>query len=179
MSDQAVRTIVRTAEQGELPFQDYFVRLQCQPTVLGFHFTGIESATPAPGVLQAIRAADAIVICPCNPWVSIDPILSLTGIQPAIKEKIVVAVSPIIAGKAVKGPVTKMYAELGITPSAKAVADHYRPFLKGFVLDIQDKDQVDELMVPALTTDTLMSSLTKRTVLAKDVLHFIGRLQPL
>lgn len=179
MSDQAVRTIVRTAEQGELPFQDYFVRLQCQPTVLGFHFTGIESATPAPGVLQAIRAADAIVICPSNPWVSIDPILSLTGIQPAIKEKIVVAVSPIIAGKAVKGPVTKMYAELGITPSAKAVADHYRPFLKGFVLDIQDKDQVDELMVPALTTDTLMSSLTKRTVLAKDVLHFIGRLQPL
>jgi LPPG:FO 2-phospho-L-lactate transferase len=179
MSDQSVRTLVMTAEHGEIPFQEYFVKLSCEPRVQGFRFSGVESAIPAPGVLNALHNADAIVICPSNPWVSIDPILAIAGVRSAIEAKIVVAVSPIIGGKAVKGPVTKMYSELGIPPTALAVANHYHPILKGFIMDVVDKNLVKELRIPSITTDTLMNSLTKRTALAKDVLHFIGSIQTL
>ncbi len=179
MTDQPVRTMVATADSGELPFQEYFVRQQCKPVVKGFRFAGIESAQPAPGVLQAIQSAEAIVICPSNPWVSIDPILSVPGLRPALAEKTVVAVSPIIGGKAVKGPVVKMYTELGFSPSALSVANHYQPHLNGFILDQIDAHLVSELTIPSLTTDTLMSSLTKRTALAEDVLHWIRRLKTL
>jgi LPPG:FO 2-phospho-L-lactate transferase len=179
MSDQPVRTLVKTLEYGELPFQEYFVKFKCEPKVLGFHFSGTEAAAPASGVLDAVHAADAVVICPSNPLVSIDPILSIAGIRSAIESKIVVAVSPIIAGKAVKGPVTKIFTELGITPSALAVASHYQSLLRGFVMDTLDRNLVGGLQIPTLTTDTLMNSLTKRTALAQDVLHFIGRLQTL
>lgn len=175
MSDQPVRTIVET-DQGELAFQEYFVHRKCEPQVKGFRFEGSESAEAVAGALDAIASADAVVICPSNPWVSIDPILSIVGIRQGIESKPVIAVSPIIGGKAVKGPAAKMYEELGVQPSASAVGDHYRGLITGFVLDRVDEDQAGNIGVPTLTTDTLMDSLTKRAGLAGDVLNFIRRI---
>jgi len=172
MSDQPVRTIVET-DEGELAFQEYFVHRKCEPKVKGFRFEGIEKAEATPCALGALEAADAVVICPSNPWVSIDPILRLIHIP---ENKIVVAVSPIIGGKTVKGPAAKMYAELGIQPSALAVAKHYRGLSSGFVLDNVDEGLVGQIDIPTLTTDTLMDSLTKRARLAGDVLNFIRRI---
>lgn len=207
MSDDPVRTMVDTHEYGELPFQEYFVKYRCEPRVRGFRFEGLESARPAPGVLEALREADAVVICPSNPWVSIDPILALTstphphfpspagrgeggrrgdglrasplpsGEGPGVR----VAVSPIIGGKTVKGPAAKMFAELGIPPSALAVAEHYRGLLTGFVLDTADSALAADLQranVPTLITDTLMNSPSDRRRLAEDVLNFIRSLLP-
>jgi LPPG:FO 2-phospho-L-lactate transferase len=175
MSDQPVCTIVKT-DEGELAFQEYFVHRQCAPKVKGFRFDGMETAEAAPGTFEAIETADAVVICPSNPWVSIDPILSVLELRTALhRPPSIVAVSPIISGKAVKGPAAKMYAELGIQPSALAVAEHYRGLLTGFVLDKTDAKLAKLIGIPALTTDTLMNLLTKRAQLARDVLHFIGR----
>ncbi len=171
MTDAPVRTIV-DSDEGELAFQEYFVHRQCRPKVTGFRFDGVEAAEPAFGVREAVESADAIVICPSNPWVSVDPILRVI---PLPKKKIV-AVSPIIGGKTVKGPAAKMYAELGIEPSALAVAEHYRDFISGFVLDNVDAHLSDKIRTRTLVTDTLMNSLTDRARLAMDVLHFIGSL---
>lgn len=174
MSDSPVRTMVDT-DEGELAFQEYFVHRLCEPRVKGFRFDGVEAAEPAPGAVDALDAADAIIFCPSNPWVSIDPILHV------IKKvnKPVAAVSPIIGGKTVKGPAAKMYTELGITPSALAVAKHYRTILTGFVLDNADaaiENDIKDLNVKTLVTDTLMNHLTERTRLANDVLNFTGSL---
>jgi len=176
MTDEPVRTIVNTVEHGELSFQDYFVRLHCEPKVKGFRFDGVEQARPAPGALEAIKESDAVAICPSNPWVSIQPILAVAGIKSALEAKLVIAVSPIIGGQTVKGPAAKMYQELGITPSALAVAEHYHGLLKGFVMDKMDSEFAKKIAVPTLATNTLMSSLTDRARLADEALHFIGRL---
>ena len=175
MTDQAVRTRVMTVELGELSFQSYFVEQQCRPRVTGFRFEGVEASRPAPGVLEALGQADCIVVCPSNPWVSIDPILAIPGIRQAVAAKPVVAVSPIIGGKTVKGPAAKMYAELGIEPSASAVARHYRPWLTGFILDQVDNGLVNEIAswgIITKATDTLMTSLDQRERLAREVLAF-------
>lgn len=174
MTDSPVRTMVDT-EEGELAFQEYFVHRHCEPRVKGFRFDGVEVAEPAPGVKEAIQAADAVILCPSNPWVSIDPILHV------IKQidKPVVAVSPIIGGEAVKGPAAKMYKELGIEPSALAVAKHYHTILKGFVLDTADIkyiQQVEAMNIKTRATDTLMKNQKDRARLAQDVLHFVGSL---
>jgi LPPG:FO 2-phospho-L-lactate transferase len=179
MSDQPVRTIVDTTEYGELAFQEYFVHQKCEPKVKGFRFAGVESAKPAPGVLEAIEKADAVVICPSNPWVSIDPILAVAGIRSALAAKRIVAVSPIIGGQTVKGPAAKMYTELGILPSALAVAEHYRGLLYGIVIDTVDsglKNNVQRLNVKALATNTLMKTQDDRRRLAQDVLNLIQTL---
>ncbi len=172
MSDQPVRTIVDTIEHGELSFQEYFVHRGCDPTVKGFRFEGVENAVGPQVARDALDASDAVVICPSNPWVSIDPILRVIPIP---KGKTVIAISPIIGGKTVKGPAAKMYAELGIQPSALAVVEHYCNILTGFVLDNIDVSLAGKISVPVLTTDTLMKTLTERARLAKDVLHFIWR----
>ncbi len=169
MSDQPVRTIVHS-EEGDLPFQEYFVHRRCAPRVHGFHFAGVETAAPAPGVLEALRTADLVVFCPSNPWVSIDPILAVPGIREAVQQKPVVAVSPLIGGQAVKGPAAKMYRELGVTPSAVAVANHYQTLLHGFVMDKVDAALKADVHVPVLLTQTLMRSLTDRKDLAAEVL---------
>jgi LPPG:FO 2-phospho-L-lactate transferase len=179
MTDDAVPTHVST-DKGELPFQEYFVHRQCSPRVTGFRFENIETADPAPGVLEALGAADLVVICPSNPWVSVDPILGLPGVRMALASVTVVAVSPIIAGKAVKGPAAKMYAELGIQPSALSVAKHYGSsreggLLSGLVIDNLDEGQsqdIRELGSDVLTTDTLMKNVTDRVRLAQEVLQF-------
>jgi len=184
MTDDSTPTWVYTIE-GEMPFQEYFVRRQCQPQVTGFRFAGIEQAVPAPGVLDALQAADLVVICPSNPWVSIDPILAVPGVCPALSAKPVVAVSPIIGGRTVKGPAAKMFGELGIQPSALAVAEHYGGaniggaktggLLSGFILDQADIDQdlaIQQLGVTTLVTDTLMKTAQDRARLAKEVIDF-------
>jgi len=174
MSDSPVRTMV-DSDEGELAFQEYFVHRQCQPRVRGFRFDGVEVAEPAPGAKEALKSADAVVFCPSNPWVSIDPILKVIKNM----DKPVVAVSPIIGGKTVKGPAAKMYAELGIEPSALAVANHYRTILTGFVLDHADSNiesVIKDLKIKTLVTDTLMNQPADRKRLANDVLFFIGSL---
>jgi len=179
MSDDSVQTWVYTQE-GELPFQEYFVHRQCHPRVSGFRFANVELAHPAPGVLAAMREADLVVICPSNPWVSVDPILSIPGVRPAIDGRLVVAVSPIVGGQAVKGPAAKMYAELGIEPSALAVARHYGELLDGFIMDNLDVDQagdVKESGVHPVVTDTIMNTRQDRLRLAKMVLEFGAKLE--
>ncbi len=178
MTDDATPTWVYTIE-GELPFQEYFVRRQCQPQVTGFRFEGAERARPSPGVLEALNKADLVVICPSNPWVSIDPILAIPGVRPAVQARRAVAVSPIICGETVKGPAGKMFLELGITPSALAVAKHYADLLAGFVLDREDEnlvEQIHALQVQTLATDILMKTPQDRARLAKEVIEFGLRL---
>ncbi len=175
MSDQPVRTIVET-DQGDLAFQEYFVHRRCEPRVKGFRFDGLDQAEPAPGVVEAIQSADAVVICPSNPWVSVDPILKVLQRSTVLGLPSTVAISPIIGGQTVKGPAAKMYAELGIQPSALAVAEHYRELLNGFVLDEVDADLALQIPIPTLVTNTLMKSLTNRATLAQAVLHFVETL---
>lgn len=171
MSDSPVRTMVAT-EEGELAFQEYFVRRKCEPRVKGFRFDGADSASPTRGAREAIESAAAIILCPSNPWVSIDPILRVLP----IKNKVVVAVSPIIGGETVKGPAAKMYRELGIEPSALAVERHYRGLLSGFVMDTVDAELSNQTVVKTLVVNTLMNDYTARVQLAQDVLNFTGSL---
>jgi LPPG:FO 2-phospho-L-lactate transferase len=187
MSDDLIPTIVYTSV-GELPFQEYFVRLQCQPQVTGFRFKGVESSKPAPGVLDLLSEADLIIICPSNPWVSIDPILALPGVKKAIMtnagRRQVIAVSPIIAGQAVKGPAAKMYMEMGLEPSALNVAKHYGGqisdgFLTGYIfdnLDLNQEDEINEIGIKTSLTNTLMKTPEDRIRLAEEVISFGDKL---
>lgn len=174
MSDDPVATVV-ISEEGEIPFQIYFVYHHCHPAVKGFRFEGSDQAKAAPGVLEAISAADVVVFCPSNPWVSIDPILSIASVRTAITHKPVVAVSPIIGGKTVKGPAAKMFLELGIQPSALAVGQHYQELLKGFVIDEVDRGLAPDLQalgVKVLVTETIMHTDEQRQLLAEKILEF-------
>ena len=183
MSDRPVRTIVET-EEGELAFQEYFVHRRCEPRVKGFWFDGVDKAEPARGAREAIQSADAVIICPSNPWVSIDPILKIISFAPLPlgagrrgEGQIIVAVSPIIDGRAIKGPAAKMYRELGIEPSALAVASHYRGLATDFVLDEIDAHLIESvrgLNMRTHVTNTLMKSHEDRKRLAANLLDFIG-----
>ena len=159
MSDQPVRTVICTPE-GDLPFQEYFVHRRCQPTMLGMRLDGLDRAHPTPQVEAAIAAADVIVLCPSNPYVSIDPILALPGVREMAAAKPTIAVSPIIGGQALKGPAAKMMAELGVEVSALGVARHYVGLIDGFVLDRADGDlapAVAALGMQTLVVDTVMN----------------------
>lgn len=137
MSNDDVPTVVDTVEHGELPFQSYFVRHRWQPTVRSLRYTGSSEASATPEVVAAIQSADAIIIGPSNPWLSIAPILNVGNMRELLLQRDVprVAVSPIIAGKAVKGPTAKIMQELGITASANQVAKYYGNVINGFVYD--------------------------------------------
>jgi len=172
MTDQPVCTIVVTTE-GDLPFQEYFVARGCCPVVRGFRFEAIERARPAPGVLEALRAADAVVLCPSNPFVSLDPILAVPGMRAAVQSRPVVAVSPIVGGRALKGPAGKMFGELVARPGPAAVAAHYAEILRAIVIDRQDQDRAAELSsdsLAVLVSDTVMRSRADRRRLAGEVL---------
>jgi LPPG:FO 2-phospho-L-lactate transferase len=179
MSDDPVRTMVCTPD-GELPFQRYFVEKRAQPVVTGFRYAGAETARPSDDLLFAIDAADAIIICPSNPFVSVDPILAVPGVMAHLQKRRgpLIAVSPIIGGRALKGPAAKMLSELGLAASATSIAQHYleRGLLDGFVFDRSDAGLEKELGVPALATQTIMSNLADRVRLAEEVLRFIGAL---
>lgn len=172
MSDQPVRTIVET-ERGRLAFQDYFVARRCEPQVRGFEFEGAERAEPAPGIEPAVRECDLVVFCPSNPWVSIDPILAVPGMRPLLASKPSIGVSPIVGGAAIKGPAAKMYRELGIDPSAAAVARHYLGVLQTLVIDAVDADQaaaIADLGMQCFVTDTVMADRRGRARLAEELL---------
>lgn len=178
MSDDPMPTIVLTPE-GEMPFQEYFVARRCEPAVRGFRFEGVTSASPAPGVLAAIEAADFIVFCPSNPWVSLDPILAVPGVQERLQDKVVVAVSPIIGGKAVKGPAARMFAQLGTQPGPAAVAEHYQGLLSGILIDEVDQTEaqaIEAIGIRVMVTDILMRSLEDRERLARQTLQFAAQI---
>jgi len=175
MSDQTIQTQVY-CDDDVLEFQEYFVHRKCVPVVKGFNFMGIKNSTPAPGVINAIEKADAVVICPSNPWVSIDPILSIPTIQSAIEGHLVVAISPIVGNMTIKGPAAKMFTELGIEPSAFAVAQHYGSIIDGFIIDNADDelvDKIDNLGIRIYTTDILMHNQKDRGRLAAEVINQI------
>lgn len=172
MSDTPTPTIVLT-EKGALPFQEYFVKQKCLPGVRGFRYEGIEEAQPSPGVLEAIRDASLIIICPSNPWVSIDPILAIKGIRPVLLEKFLVAVTPIVGGKAIKGPVGKMFTEMGYESTALAVAKHYGNLVNVFVLDRLDQkyeSEIKALGINVLVSQTIMKTPDDRRKLAVEII---------
>ena len=182
MSDQPVRTLVAT-DSGELNFQHYFVREQCRPAVRGFRFEGIGRAQPQPQFIDLLHSPElaAVVICPSNPFVSVDPILQLPGVRAALRDAPapVIAVSPIVGGAALKGPAAKMFAELQLPSTALAVAEHYGDLLDGFVIDETDAGlapAIEELGMAVLVAQTVMRTLEDRVELARDVLRFAARL---
>ena len=184
MSDDPVPTVVETGD-GPLAFQHYFVRERCRPRVVGFHHEGAERARPCAAFLAALAAPDlgAVVICPSNPYISIDPILAVPGVRAALTacRAPVIAVSPIVGGRAVKGPTAKMMAERGIAPSAAAVAEHYAGLIDGFVLDEADRTQADAIAATGVAvevTGTVMTTRTDKQALARAALAFAGRIGP-
>jgi LPPG:FO 2-phospho-L-lactate transferase len=180
MTDDVCRTQVLT-DQGVLDFQEYFVHRHWQPVVRGFRWAGAEDARPTPEVRMALGEADLVVICPSNPFVSIDPILMLPGVREAVRRKPAVAVSPILGGGVVKGPAAKMCRELGVTPSAVSVAEHYKDILNGFVMDTVDRGlvlEVEALGMVACAMPTVMDSTETRVAVGRGVMNFALSLLP-
>jgi len=175
MSDDPVRTIVETTE-GIMPFQRYFVARRCEPPVRRIFFDGAERAVPHPRIMAALRSFDLglVVICPSNPYLSVDPMLALPGLRQALAECAapVVAVSPLIGGQAVKGPTAKIMAELGMPQTQASIVRHYDGLIDGIMIDSADDAEAASLPVATRTTRTLMSSLEDRERLAREVLEF-------
>ncbi len=196
MTDDPVQTFVCTREvrtrdtsaeqRTRLAFQHYFVRDACEPQVERFEFEGIAAAAPSPGFMAALEARPAaVIICPSNPFVSVDPVLNIPGVQAGIKATAapLIAVSPIVGGQAIRGPAAKMMAELGMPQTALGVAQYYvesyGDLLSGFVLDQQDESLQDEIAALGLATsvtNTVMSGLRDKTNLAAHLLDFAARL---
>jgi LPPG:FO 2-phospho-L-lactate transferase len=173
-TDDRLRTRLRT-DEGWLDFQDYFVRLQCRPVVRELAFAGAAQARPHPDLLAALadERLRAVVICPSNPFISVEPILAVGGMRAALSTSAapVVAVSPIIGGRAVKGPTAKMMTELGMTPSAAAVAERYGDLIDGYVMDVEDAAEAAHVAPRVTLAGTLMTNLAERERLARVVLE--------
>jgi len=171
MSDGPRRTVFDTVEHGPLSFQEYFVKHGFRPTVRRVRFDG--DPPPSPAAIEAIAAADFVVICPSNPYVSVDPIITLPGMREALVKKTVIAVSPIVGGKALKGAAAKLMVELGDgEPSAAGVARHYGDLLTAFVVEHGDAVEIPGLRVHA--TNTVMVTQADRRSLAADVIAVAG-----
>jgi LPPG:FO 2-phospho-L-lactate transferase len=176
MSEQPVRTIIQTPG-GELAFQEYFVKERWQPVVTGIRFEGAEEAQPSREVISAIREADAIIFCPSNPLISIDPILSMPSLRRIIAASRApkIAVSPIVGGTALKGPAAKIMGELDMEVSPLGVARHLGEVLTGFVIDHVDEpfqDALTDLGLRTLVTATVMNHNNERVRLADEILQF-------
>jgi LPPG:FO 2-phospho-L-lactate transferase len=175
MSDEPVPTIIDSNE-GPLHFQEYLVKRRAEPVVRGIRFAGVESARPAPGVLEAIATADRVIICPSNPLISIGPILAVPHVRDQLRarrEK-VFAVCPIVGGKSLKGPSDKMLAQLGHEPTALGVATLYAEFTGTFVIDLADKLQsaaISALRMRVATLPIVMKTLTQKRKLAHALLR--------
>lgn len=174
MSEQDVPTMIDT-DEGELHFQEYLVKRRAEPVVRGIRFAGVAKARPAKGVLETIREADRIVICPSNPLISIGPILAVRGIREALRgrKRSVVAVCPIVGGKSLKGPSDKMLAELGYEPSAIGVAKLYADFTGTFVIDPADAAQKAGIAKVGMKVEiipTVMTTRTQKRRLARSLL---------
>ncbi len=182
MSNDRVSTCVLT-RQGKMDFQHYFVREKCEPSVTGFEFAGAAQALVNPDISELLDSPGlkGIILCPSNPFVSIDPILAIRGFREQLKtcRAPVIAVSPVIGGAAVKGPTVKMMRELNIPNTADSVALHYADFLDGFIVDIKDGDLVDKIEkmdINSVASRTLMKTLEDRIDLARTCLEFIDQL---
>ena len=178
MTDSYVPTRVAT-DEGEMHLQEYFVRRKCEPRVLGITSDNIESASPAPGVLAAIRNANAVIICPSNPFISIGPVLAVPGVRDALRatNAPVVAITPIIAGKAVKGPTADMLRDLGHEVSATAVARMYSDLLDIFILDELDARSAAEIQavgMQPIAANTKMNTLDDKQALARRVIEIVA-----
>ncbi len=178
MSDQPIATHVKTPA-GLLHFQEYMVQRRTTDEVQDVVFVGAKEAKPAPGVLDALKEAEAILIAPSNPIVSIGSILSVPGVHNVLHEAsgMVVAVSPIIAGAPIKGPADKLMSGLHMDVSAVGVARHYRDFLDVMVIDEQDKNlesAIEDLGIPVIVTDTIMRNSATKKALAQTVLRAAG-----
>jgi len=175
MTDDPLHTVVHTPG-GPLPFQHYFVRERCEPRVTGIVFDGAEDARAQPEVLRALSepGLQAVVICPSNPYLSVDPILAVPGIRAALAAcpAPVVAVSPLVGGRAIKGPTVKIMAEMGIAATAQNIRAHYGDLLDGFVLDVEDAASAGSFDLPTLVVQTVMRTLEDRVRLAQAVLEF-------
>lgn len=182
MSDDPVRTLVHT-ENGQMEFQHYYVRERCEPVVTGFDYRGAGSARPNPAINKWLVSAQlaGVILCPSNPFISIDPILSLPGLREHLQgcDVPVIAVSPIVGGHAIKGPLAKMMREMSIPTKASWIAEHYCDFLDGLVMDLADEaliPDVQALDVATASTSTVMVTLEDRMQLAKTSLEFITAL---
>jgi LPPG:FO 2-phospho-L-lactate transferase len=180
-TDDRIRTRLSTSN-GWLEFQDYFVRQQCAPVVAKIDFEGAAVARPHPAVLDALRSPSlkAVVICPSNPLISIDPILAMPILRKTIAECTapVIAVSPIIGGKAIKGPTAKMMAELGSEVSAASVARHYDGLIDAYIVDVQDEEQAAVIPLKTFAAPTLMRTIADREALARHVLAVAETIGP-
>ncbi len=177
MSDAAVRTMV-VSDRGVLPFQEYFVKYRCQPIVSAIHFDGIETARPAPGFLHCLddEHLQAIIICPSNPFLSVQPVLALPGLQEKIKAsgRPVIVISPIVQGQSLKGPTAKLMRELNLECSVKTIAELYQNIATAIVIDRRDEAATDELQTLGLkvfSENIVMNSLQDKIELARAVIN--------
>ena len=174
MSDDEIRTIVNTVEFGEISFQEYFVKYKFQPRTIGFRFNGIEKARPTQAVIESLEKADLVVICPSNPFVSINPILSLPKIRAILRNKFVIGVSPIIGGKAVKGPLALMLENDGLPVNPFSVKNMYEDFLNIFIIDKSDgpivKDYIQPSSIIVSTSEILIKKLNAQIQLANKII---------
>ncbi|HRP71729.1 MAG TPA: 2-phospho-L-lactate transferase [Luteimonas sp.] len=179
MSDDPVRSVVETAD-GDLPFQDYFVRRRCGPAFRGIRFDGIADARPARGFLDALDnpRLRAVVLCPSNPLLSLRPILSLPGVDAHLRARgvPVVAVSPFVGGDAVKGPAAKILRELGVPVSPEGLLGCYDGLVDALVVDARDAAFAERANMPVLATDTLMRDRDDQVRLARETLAFVDTL---
>ena len=177
--DETVRTVVRTPG-GRLAFQHYFVRDRCGPVVAGFEFEGAQSARPCAAVLEALAhdSLRCVVVCPSNPFISIDPILAVPGMRDAIRAAgaPVVGVSPIIGGGAVKGPTAKMMRELGLEVSNRAIELHYGDMVDAWIVDAADAQDAAGFDRPVRTAPTLMRTDADKDALAREVLAYAAEI---
>lgn len=173
MSDDPVRTLVHT-EEGDLPFQHYFVRRRCEPMLIDLTYVGANEARITNEVHTALGKAELIVFCPSNPYLSIDPILRVSGMRRCVRKLAApkVAVSPIVGGQAIKGPAAKIMQELGVAISPYTVAEHYDGLLSGFVIDKKDDLADLRIDIPVKQLDTIMTDNESRSRLAQQVLDF-------
>jgi LPPG:FO 2-phospho-L-lactate transferase len=179
MCDEPVRTVVKT-DDGDLPFQDWFVRLHCEPVVRSVRFAGVETAKPHPA-LRSFDGARGVVICPSNPFVSVAPILAVPDVRVALQRAKVpkIAVTPIVGGQAIKGPAAKMLAELGHDVSALGVSKYYQRLVDGFVLDVQDaalKPEIENLGLKVKVADTMMHDDSDKRRVAEVSIEFMDEI---
>jgi len=179
MSDDWFETRVKTPS-GEIPFQEFFVKKRWAPDVLAVRFVGVEQARPAPGVLDAIRHAEAIIICPSNPITSIGPILAVPGIRAALEEAEVpvVGVSPMIGAAAISGPAHKLMLASGVQASALGVAKFYKDFLDKLLIAVEDTGiarDIEGLGISTFCTNIRMTSMTDKKRLAREVLASVEK----
>ncbi len=177
MSDEMSSTMINTVLLGKINFQDYFVKHQCQPVINGIDYKSIENKQPQENFKQALEnpALAAVIICPSNPYLSIEPILSLPGIRDKIKHLNipVIVVSPIIAKKSIKGPTQKIMTELAIELSASSIANHYKDIASHIVIDLADElltTQIEKMGFEVITTCTLMNTFEEKYQLAEDII---------